>query len=362
MMSDFLLLAPDVFSSHGGIARHIKLVCDALIKINYRVDVVALHDTQFVGNAELSVTPAFHSKSRFSRQAFLKTEKSIINLIINFHVNFSFLAYLLSKKSSVDFISFIYGIDVWQKLPFWNRWALNQSQYIFSISNYTTTRAVQANSIKRNVVKLLPCCLAPTFSMVGKTPTIPKHKTTLLTVSRLPDPYIEQKGHRYVLQAFCDLQAHHALHDMQYWIVGDGPGKPYLENLVTEYGIKDKVFFFSNVSDAELEKVYLASDIFVMPSRGEGFGIVFLEAMAHGLPVICGNEDASPEVVLDGVTGFTVNPRSHQEISAAIRKLIENPDLRHQMGQAGQKRVKENFSFEAFKTTLNTYIHEALSS
>lgn len=99
-----------------------------------------------------------------------------------------------------------------------------------------------------------------------------------------------------------------------------------------------------------------------MPSRGEGFGIVFLEAMAHGLPVICGNEDASPEVVLDGVTGFTVNPRSHQEISAAIRKLIENPDLRHQMGEAGQKRVKENFSFEAFKTTLNTYIHEALSS
>jgi glycosyltransferase involved in cell wall biosynthesis len=97
----------------------------------------------------------------------------------------------------------------------------------------------------------------------------------------------------------------------------------------------------------EQKELYLLdTDIFVLPSWSEGFPLVILEAMAAGCPVISTRVGAIPEVVLDGVTGILVEKQNPQQLAQAMITLIENPDLRRQMGQAGRKRFEEHFTFD----------------
>jgi phosphatidylinositol alpha-1,6-mannosyltransferase len=93
--------------------------------------------------------------------------------------------------------------------------------------------------------------------------------------------------------------------------------------------------------------------VFVMPSRAEGFGFVFLEAMAHGLPVVAGNVDATSEVVVDGETGYLVDPTSVRALVTAISRLLGDRDLRLLMGSAGRARVRENFGYDRFRMRLS---------
>ncbi len=93
-----------------------------------------------------------------------------------------------------------------------------------------------------------------------------------------------------------------------------------------------------------------------MPSHSEGFGFVFLEAMAYGLPIIGGNVDATPEVVIDGETGLLVNPSSVDEITCTASRLLGDMQLRERMAKAGMEHVQSKFSFNNFKQTLYQYL------
>lgn len=166
---------------------------------------------------------------------------------------------------------------------------------------------------------------------------VPKHYSNdkpiiIGTVCRL-EP---QKGLSYLLLAMKIILA--KFPETRLEIVGDGSLLGELQDLSKKLSISKSVFFFGKF--AEVIPFYNRMDIFVLPSINEGFGIVLLEAMASGVPVVATNVDGIKEVVIDGESGILIPPRSPEAIANAIVKIIENPQLAGDLVEAGFKRSK----------------------
>lgn len=128
--------------------------------------------------------------------------------------------------------------------------------------------------------------------------------------------------------------------DVQVRIVGEGPESAHLRRLHAKLGLGDSVAFLGEVPRAILAVEYGRAQCFCLPSVQEGFGLVFAEAMAAGLPVVACRAAAIPEVVIDGRTGLLVAPRSPEEVAAALERLLTNAELRKELGEAGRRRVE----------------------
>lgn len=178
-----------------------------------------------------------------------------------------------------------------------------------------------------------------------------RDRVVLLTVARL----VPRKGHDQVLKALSQIVPTHP--DTHYLIVGTGPDEGRLRGIVQDLDIESNVTFAGYVAEEALNDYYDLADIYVMPSKQEGevvegFGLVFIEAAARGLPTIGGRHGGVPEAIVDGETGYLVDPHNPSEIAERIVQLIENPGLRRKMGERGRKRVLEQFT--AQKMARNT--------
>ena len=139
-------------------------------------------------------------------------------------------------------------------------------------------------------------------------------------------------------------------------VVGDGADRTRLERVSRRAGSNGRVRFVGRLSDSELHELYRTAAVFALPTRarvgagaaGEGFGLVFVEAAAAGLPVVAGRSGAVPEVVEDAETGLLVDPTDPDAVAEAIGTLLDDPKLRARMARAARARVKERFTFEAF--------------
>src|SRR5205807_6434682 len=117
-------------------------------------------------------------------------------------------------------------------------------------------------------------------------------------------------------------------------------------------GVGSHVHFAGYVPDPELPAYYEACDVFAMPSFGEGFGLVYLEAMFHAKPCLAGNRDAAPEVVRQGETGLLVEPGNVAQVEQALIRLLEDRAFAVQLGRAGRARLEEEFTYERFRQRL----------
>lgn len=170
----------------------------------------------------------------------------------------------------------------------------------------------------------------------------------VLAVGRL----IYYKGFEFLVKAMKGVEG-------QLLVIGDGPLRSQLEDQAAALGISDRVTFLGELQNEETAHYYHASSMFVLPSiaRSEAFGIVQIEAMAAGVPVINTSLDSGvPSVSLHGVTGITVHPKSSDDLAGAINYLFDNPDHAHQLGEAGKKRVAEKFTASRMcDATLHLY-------
>jgi glycosyltransferase involved in cell wall biosynthesis len=126
---------------------------------------------------------------------------------------------------------------------------------------------------------------------------------------------------------------------LQVRVVGRGPEWPALSRLHAELGLGESVALLGDLTRERLAEEYVNATVFCLPSVQEGFGIVFLEAMAAELPVVACRAAAIPEVVQDGVTGLLIAPRSPGELAAAVERLIADPALARGMGREGRRRA-----------------------
>ncbi len=162
----------------------------------------------------------------------------------------------------------------------------------------------------------------------------------LLFVGRLV-PY---KGLQILLQAFKWI--HDKIPTVKLAIVGSGPLKSDLQEQCANLELSHVVHFLGVLPRRRLRDIYSACDIFVLPSRSrsEAFGIVQLEAMARGKPVVATTVGGVPYVVKENETGLLVPPVDSMALAKALTKLLENTRFRHRLGQAGRKRVIDFFT------------------
>ena len=319
--------------------------------------ILSLNDT--AGHHELRVgklSAAFEgfgrNKIRFVSASIREARSAVITCIG--HPSLAPLAIPLKmlKPSSSCWVH-VYGTDAWRRLPYPARRGLRLATGIISISRYTSERASEAQSLENAAFHLLPCALDPEIGrMDGGTESdtaerVPSHR--LLTVARLASNE-RYKGVDDVIRALAIIATHFP--SICYDVVGDGDDRPRLEALATSLGVRDRVHFAGWVTEAQLATHYRDCDVFVMPSRCEGFGIVFLEAMKFAKPVVAGRHGGSPEVVEEGESGFLVENGAIGELTTCLCRLLGDNELRTRMGRAGRDRVLSLFTFAHFRRRL----------
>jgi len=158
------------------------------------------------------------------------------------------------------------------------------------------------------------------------------------------------KGHDELLEAWPRVA--NAVPGAQLWVVGDGDDRARLEAKAGQLGVGDVVRFLGRVSEQGLRDAYRSAALFAMPSRQEGFGLVYAEALWHGLPCLASTRDAGAEVVRDGVTGQLVPYGDAAATADALVSLLGDPARLAQMGAAASRDARERFTYERFKRDL----------
>ncbi len=226
------------------------------------------------------------------------------------------------------------------------------------MSAWTRERVLELGGIDDARVALLPNTFDESRFKVGKRPDeliqrylIGPDERVIVTVARL-SARERYKGSDRVIHALSSLRQSHGA--IRFIIVGDGDDRPRLELLARELGVEKEVSFAGFVSDDELADYYRLADVFVMPSTGEGFGIVFLEAMGCGTPVVAGNRDGSVDAVDGGRLGMLVDPENVESISAGIARILDRRGENWWYNRnALSDAVSRRFGRDAFRRSLS---------
>lgn len=221
---------------------------------------------------------------------------------------------------------------------------IRHADRISTLTNYTQNLLLSQFPDAADKIFLTPGALRSDFAVVPPKPSRPKNKIVVLTVGRLHP----RKGQLDTLRAL-QLLPPAVLARLEYWIVGSQSKGAYEESLHAAAAARPEltVRFFGNIPDEELSDLYDRADIFAMTSINhghsvEGFGLVYLEAAAHGLPVVAHDVGGVSEAVLDGETGLLVPPDRPAQLAAAFEKLIHDPVLRQKLGAAGRTWAQRN--------------------
>lgn len=292
----------------------------------------------------------------------LKVTKNVFNTdnIIIGHMNFApFVFFLKLIKPKLKLILYVHGIEAWKSPNYFGKWLYINSNKILSVSNFTKTKLLNNVKINDDKITVLYNSLSPFFKPIFGNyikPTyllekynISEKSKNILVVNRLTkgDYY---KGYNHVFNFI-----HKSKLDINYFIVGNIDIEVYKEinEILNRLSIKNKVFIVGAIDDNILIDYYKLADVFLMPSIKEGFGISFIEATSHGLPVVAGNVDGSVEAVLNGELGFLINPNSYDEISIATQKAFEFNSLQR---DELKNKTYLNFNFNNYSLKITEEI------
>jgi glycosyltransferase involved in cell wall biosynthesis len=359
-----LLLLPEVFQSAGGIQTFCRSLCLAAGRWAQAngalLDAITLNDcvdpdTRYVNGGFHSYTGARKNKAKFINSFLRRVITARPDLILIGHVSLSPLALLVASRR-VKTCIIGYGVDVWRPLGWAERKALRGASAVLAISEFTRDELIRRNGLAPDRVRLFPCSLDPHWLAADSS-----EQTTppmLLTVCRLmkEDSY---KGVDSVIRSLPAVIEEAGAID--YRIVGDGDDLPRLKRLAEETGVSKHVTFTGSISGGDLMEHYGKCSVFVMPSEGEGFGIVFLEAMAHAKPVIGGAHAGTPFVIENGKSGILVDRTDTAALSRAIIRVLKSKELSEQLGRAGRERLRRLFTFEQFESNLGSLLRSQLS-
>lgn len=266
------------------------------------------------------------------------------HLIIVGHANLRLL--VPPVRSRRRFVAIAHGNDFESAQ---RRWHVAFFNHLLSRARPLITNS-QANAHRLRALNLpapvvIPPGTDPARFVPPRTPR--SMPPVLLTVGRL----VPRKGIDTVLRALPRLLDHTP--QLEYWIAGDGPQRPALEELARNLGVTGAVKFLGFVADDELPQIYQRATIFVMPTRAdyekgdvEGFGIVYLEASASGLPVVAARSGGAAEAVRDGETGVLVPPDDPHTLAESLTHLIDDPVLCRRLGRGGRLWVENEMNWD----------------
>ena len=345
----------NAFRSVGGIEEFNKKFIRALDDIdekNIEIKVLSIHDSNegfnlntkrvdyrgFNGNYLLAI---------FNLIKFVKKD----SLLFYGHINiapFTILLYLLGLNRKAYFI--IHGIEVWKRLSIMKIFFLKKFKYL-SVSSYTKKLFSLKNDVHLNNISIFPNCLEITTSK--NLNPYDKSEFNLLTVSRL-DPNEKYKGIDTLIETIPFLKKR--IPNLKLTIIGKGDDRKRLINIAEHLDVKQYVNFMGFVE--KIEGYYEHCDLFSLPSNGEGFGIVYLEAMKHERLVIAADAGGATDVIQNNFTGKLCPYGDVKCISEAILAVYDFPKKHKKIGVSGKDFLISNFTFERFKERLSLIILE----
>ena len=277
-------------------------------------------------------------------------------LIVCGHINLVPLACLLSKLIRAPWLLIVHGIDAWQPTHSWttNR-LIGAANRVISVSDVTRQRLIAWSGLPSERIALLPNSVdLATFAPRPKRADLARQygiegKKVIMTMGRLAGKE-RYKGFDEMLEVMPDVLKEEAL--SAYLIVGDGDDRVRLAEKAARLGLTDRVTFAGFVSEEDKVDCYALADAYVMPSRGEGFGIVLLEAMACGVPTVASKLDGGREALIDGQLGALVDPANREEICAATVAALRRPKMR--------PTGLEHFSYENFTRRARELIGDVI--
>ena len=319
-------------------------------------DPQGLHTVR-VGSSEFSVSGYARSKSQFVLAALRAAGRKPL-LVIALHPHLApVVAVMRLRSRKFRSIVFAHGIEVWQPLGWPRGPALRRADMVIAPSADTAQHLISEQGIAPEKIRRLAWGLDPEFEARLRAPVrpprpraFPERARIILTVGRW-DPAERYKGADTLISALPRVLQ--AVPDTVLVLVGDGEDRPRLEQLAREHGVADRTRFLYGLTQEELFASYAHCDVFALPSRGEGFGLVFLEAMAHGKPVIGGAHGGTPDVIEDGVTGLLVPHGDIARLSRALESLLADPARAREMGARGRERVADDIHLRAISVAAD---------
>lgn len=264
----------------------------------------------------------------------------------------------LTRARRSPYLVFLHGIEVWRRLEWDRRRALARADIRLANSQYTRRRATEncpwlpPTEVLHLALETREPCGAVDRGLVAALGS-----GYLLTVGRMAQNE-RYKGHDEVLEALAGFAVGSA--SVELVIAGDGDDRSRLQAKAVSLGLNGRVNFVGFVNEATLRELYARCRALVMPSRNEGFGLVYLEAMRAGRPCLALRCSAAEEIIDDGITGVLVESGSKEQLKGALAHLLRNDAMVKRLGEAGRRRYETRFTFEAFRAGLSWHLERLL--
>lgn len=363
MRTDTLFLTLNTFSATGGIEKVCRVAGKAMFEFSTRfqkrLKIWSMHDEPEAAGDNTYFPSELYRGFAGDKMKFVKAacEQGLQSrLIILSHVNLLPVGWLIKRvKPAAKLVLLCHGIEIWGEIGFTKKNMLPLVDEFWAVSQYTKKCIEEQHGIDPDHVKVLNNCLDPYLPLrrnVEVPPVLferyqikPEEKI-LLTIARLSGTE-KYKGYDDVIRALPALKDKH----IKYILGGkaDEEEKSRLTVLINELGLQEQVIVPGFIAEDELAAHFKLCDGYIMPSSKEGFGIVFIEAMHYGAPVIAGNADGSTDALMNGQLGLLVTPGNVQEIQEAIALMLNDPSTY----QPDETLLDQNFSYLSYKKKLS---------
>lgn len=320
-----LALVTDAFGGYGGIAQYNRDLLGALNLSDCVEEIVVIPR---LAQRQVGALPAKVRQlpPRASRIAYIAKSVAVaqtsgpFDVVFSGHLYHTPLAAFIGRAMKIPVWLQTHGIDAWDCPARLVREGTERSALITTVSRHTKQRLLAWANVDPERVRVLPNTFRPIFSLGAADESFLQQydlcgRKIILTVARLAkaDSY---KGHGKIIEALPSVLSKHP--DAVYVVVGEGDARPGLEDEVKRRGVSAHVRFLGRLSDESVLKLYRSARVFAMPSSKEGFGIVFVEAAATGLPVVGGNRDGSRDALADGAIGTMIDPDDADALATSI--------------------------------------------
>jgi glycosyltransferase involved in cell wall biosynthesis len=371
------LWLPNIYESKGGIQAFSVFFLDALLALPFDLnfEVFLKHDSCLFLYPDSSIDfdtqvhfagtwPLFLRTPVFATQILSSGLRQRPDLVICTHLNFTIAAHWLKRLTGIPYWAIAHGIEAWNIERPMLQAALGEADRILAVSSYTRDRLLQEQALSPEKVSILPNTFDADRFRVGTKPSylLDRHQLDpeqpiLLTVSRLSQNE-SYKGYNKVLEALPQIRQE--IPNIHYILVGQGDDLPRLEEWIARHNLQDCVTLAGFIPNSELCDYYNLCDVFAMPSHGEGFGIVYLEAMACGKPTLAGNKDGAQDALCHGELGALVDPDDSNAIAQTLIQILQKtyPNPLMYQPEALRQEVIDRFGFDLFQDTLSYQIQQ----
>ncbi|MEG4348929.1 glycosyltransferase family 4 protein [Microcoleus sp. LAD1_D3] len=366
--TNYLFCFLEIFASEGGIQSYVKDLFKAYLSITVgtnsppQAEVLLLRDSEDCNNPYESKNLKFYyiqtenpwfGRLKFATVLLTRLLQKRPQRVFCGHIKLAPLIQILCQPLGIPYTILTYGKEVWEPLPPKYQTAMRQAESIWTISRYTRDRTCEINQLNPEKFHIVPCTVDENIFTTGPKPQdlLEQYNLVgakiLMTVARLRSTDI-YKGVDVTIQALPQIAK--AFPNVKYLVIGRGDDRSRLAKLADDLGVTERVIFAGFVPTENLAAHYQLADAYVMPSQ-EGFGIVYLEALACGIPVLAGDADGSADPLQDDKLGWRVPHRDSAAVAVACVEMLRGEDKRCDRHWLREQTLAR-FSFESLCQSL----------